>query len=123
MSRPSLLWRRWGIFNLVGLLGFGVKLMTQFLLKHSAGFDYRVATGCSVEIVVLHNFVWHEHVTWSDVVPRTSGRVWNRLLRFHAANGIVSLIGNVALTWALVRWMKTPYLLANAASVVICSVL
>jgi putative flippase GtrA len=116
-------WSRWGIFNVVGLLGFGVQLLALFLLKHVAGLDYRLATACAVEIAVLHNFFWHEHLTWADVVSALRGGVWDRLLRFHAANGFISLFGNVTLTWILVRWTPTPYLAANAASVAICSVL
>ncbi len=116
-------WRRWGIFNLVGLVGFSVQLLTLFLLKSVAGLDYRVATACAVEIAVLHNFLWHEHLTWADVVRSFRGGVESRLLRFHAANGLVSLFGNVALTWGFVKWMRMPYLAANAGSIVVCSVL
>lgn len=116
-------WSRWGIFNLVGLLGFGVQLFALFLLKRLAGLDYRLATACAVEFAVLHNFFWHEHFTWADVVAHSRGGVWGRLLRFHVANGFISLLGNVAITWALVRWTGMPYLLANAASVAICSLL
>lgn len=99
-------WRRWRIFNLVGLVGFSVQLLTLFFLKSVAGLDYRVATACAVQIAVLHNFIWHEHLTWADVVRSFSGGVWSRLLCFHAANGFVSLFGNVALAWALVKWMR-----------------
>lgn len=116
-------WSRWGIFNLVGLLGFGIQLGALFLLKRVAGLDYRVATACAVEVAVLHNFLWHEHLTWADVVSRSNGRVLDRLLRFHLANGVISIIGNVALTWTIVKSTRAPYLLANAASVAICSAL
>ena len=123
MSRQNSQWRRWGVFNVVGVLGFAIQLLTLFLLKRVIGLDYRLATACAVEIAVLHNFAGHEHLTWSDVASRSRSETWTRLLRFHAANGIISLIGNVAFTWAMVVWAKIPYLLANAASVLICSVL
>jgi len=116
-------WSRWGIFNVVGLAGFGVQLFTLFLLKHLAGLDYRLATACAVEVAVLHNFFWHEHVTWADVLTGIDGGAWRRVLRFHTANGLISLIGNVVFAWTLVQWVRLPYLLANAVSVVICSVL
>ena len=116
-------WSRWGIFNLVGLLGFGLQLPALFLLKHFAGLDYRLATACAVEVAVLHNFIWHEYFTWADVLSAARGGVWARLLRFHAASGFISLGGNVLLTWTMVKWTGMSYLLANAASVVICSVL
>lgn len=116
-------WSRWGIFNVVGLLGFGVQLFALFLLKRVAGLDYRLATACAVEFAVLHNFFWHEHVTWADVVSLSRGGVWERFLRFQVTNGFISVFGNVAISWALVRWTRMPYLLANAASVAICSLL
>jgi putative flippase GtrA len=93
------------------------------LLKHVAGLDYRLATACAVEIAVLHNFFWHAHLTWADVVSLSRSGVWHCLLRFHVANGFISLFGNIAMTWALVRWTRMPYLLANAASVAMCSLL
>ena len=123
MKNKRSQWSRWGIFNLVGLLGFGIQLFALFFFKRVVGFDYRLATACAVEIAIIHNFIWHEHVTWSDVVARRCGGVWGRLVRFHAANGLISLIANVAFTWTLVRWASIPYMLANALSVVICSLL
>lgn len=116
-------WRRWGVFNLVGLLGFAVQLSTLFLLKRFAGFGYMVATTIAVEIAVLHNFIWHEHVTWSDVVRPLRHGVLQRLIRFHIANGIISILGNLAITWALVECLHVPYLVANGVSVLICSLL
>lgn len=123
MKNQRSQWTRWGVFNVVGLLGFGVQLLALFLLKRVVGLDYRVATGCAVEIALLHNFVWHEHVTWADVISHSCGEAWGRLVRFHAGNGLISLVGNVAITWTLVRWAKIPYLIANSVSVVICSLL
>ena len=115
-------WSRWGIFNLVGLLGFGIQLLAVFLFKRVVGLDYRLATGCAVEVALVHNFIWHERVTWADVIsPR--GGTGSRLFRFHAANGLISIVGNVGLTWTFVTWARMPYLLANALSVVICSLL
>ena len=115
-------WSRRGIFNLVGLFGFGIQLLALFLFKRVVGFDYRLAIACAVEVALAHNFIWHERVTWADVISRRRG-VWTRLLRFHAANGLISIAGNVAFTWTFVTWGRMPYLLANAISVVICSLL
>ena len=115
-------WARWGIFNLVGLLGFGIQLLALFFFKRLVGLDYRLATACAVEVALLHNFIWHERVTWADVISPRAG-VESRLLRFHAANGLISMVGNVAFTWTLVTWARMPYLLANVVSVVICSLL
>lgn len=123
MKNDRSQWNRWGMFNVVGLLGFGVQVVALFLLKRVVGLDYRLATACAVEVALLHNFVWHEHVTWADVISRSCAEVWGRLVRFHAVNGLISLAGNVAVTWTLVTGAKIPYLAANSVSVVICSLL
>lgn len=116
-------WGRWGVFNLVGVLGFVVQLGALFLLKRFVGLGYLTATALAVEIAVLHNFVWHEHVTWADVTSPLRHGVLQRLVCFHVANGIISIAGNVAITCLLVESLRTSYLLANAASVLICAVL
>jgi putative flippase GtrA len=115
--------QRWGIFNLVGVLGFLVQLAALFLLKRLAGLQYLVATAIAVELTLLHNFVWHEHVTWADVTSHFRQGVLGRLIRFHLANGLISIAGNVAFTWMFVESLHWPYLLANSTSVVICSLL
>jgi putative flippase GtrA len=120
MSKPGQI-RRWGVFNLVGIAGFGVQLAVLFLLKRLFGLNYLLSTALAVEAAVLHNFFWHERVTWADVArPLSSGRL-GRLLRFHAANGLISLAGNVVLSWVLVEYAGVYYLLANGISVVFCS--
>ena len=113
--------RRWGVFNAVGVLGFGLQLAVLFALKRGLSLNYLAATSIAVEAAVLHNFVWHEHVTWADVIAPFRHGVWLRLFRFHVANGLISLLGNLVLTWALVEGVRCPYLIANAASVAICS--
>lgn len=122
MSAASQL-RRWGVFNLVGLLGFVLQLGLLFLLRHFAGMNYLVATAIAVEAALLHNFAWHERVTWVDITAIQRNRVWTRLLKFHLANGLISIGGNLALTWVLVQDLRLPYLLANAVSIAICSLL
>lgn len=116
-------WRRWGIFNAVGVLGFGLQLAVLFALKRGLSMNYLAATALAVESAVLHNFMWHEHVTWEDVVAPSRHGVWMRLLWFHVANGLISIIGNLAFTWALVEVLQWSYLVANFASVLICSLL
>ena len=115
--------QRWGIFNLVGILGFAVQVGMLFVLKHLFRLNLPVATTIAVEIAVLHNFVWHEHVTWPDVVSPMRHGVLTRLVRFHLANGLISIAGNIAITWFFVAKMKLPYLVANAISVLVCSLL
>jgi putative flippase GtrA len=116
-------WRRWVIFNLIGLLGFAIQLAVLFVLKHVFGLQYLVATAVAVEVAVLHNFIWHEHVTWAGVISPLQHGVTARLLRFHLANGLISIGGNLALTWIFVQFLHISYLPANAISVLICAAL
>jgi len=113
--------RRWGVFNAVGILGFVLQLAVLLALKRGLSMNYLTATALAVEAAVLHNFVWHEHLTWADVVAPFRHGVWTRLLRFHIANGLISILGNLGFTWVLVEGLRWPYLAANVASVLICS--
>ena len=113
--------RRWGVFNAVGILGFALQIAVLFVLKREFRINYLAATALAVEVAVLHNFVWHEHVTWADVIAPFRHGVWWRLLRFHVANGLISIVGNLGITWVLVESVRCPYLIANAASVAVCS--
>jgi len=115
--------RRWSVFNAVGILGFVLQLAVLFALKRGLSMNYLAATALAVEVAVLHNFVWHEHVTWADVIAPFQHGVLSRLLRFHLANGLISILGNVGFMWALVEGLRCPYLIANIATVLICSLL
>jgi putative flippase GtrA len=114
-------WRRWWTFNLVGVLGFALQLTLLFLIKRFLGLSYLVATVLAVEGAVLHNFLWHEHLSWADVTAYSRGRTLQRVVRFHAANGLISIAGNAALTWGLVEKLHVPYMAANAVAVLACS--
>ena len=137
---PSTL-LRWCKFNFVGGIGIGVQFAALFLLKGVLHCNYLAATALAVEAAVLHNFVWHEQFTWADrtTVDRTMyggtklrGTNWNRLqssrrdvlcrlLRFHLANGAISLVGNLALMKVMVGQGHMNYLLANAIAITLCS--
>ena len=67
---------------------------------------------------MLHNFCWHERWTWSD---RRGGTCVDRLTRFHASNGLLSLLANATLTWCLAA-LGLPITLANLAAVWSCAV-
>jgi putative flippase GtrA len=108
---------RFARFNVVGLLGFGVQLAVLLLLER-AGWPVVLATIVAVEAAVLHNFVWHEWWTWSDV---RAGSRTSRLIRFHAANGLISLAGNAVITTALTQ-AGAPVALANGMAVGTCAI-
>jgi dolichol-phosphate mannosyltransferase len=108
-------------FKVVGAIGIAVQLAVLELLRR-IGVDYMPATIVAVEAAILHNFVWHERYTWRD---RGSVSRWEslaRLLRFHLANGAVSLAGNAAMMRWLVGEMGVPVLPANVAAIAACGV-
>lgn len=106
-------------FNSVGVAGFALQLGVLGLLLY-AGVHYLVATALAVEAAVLHNFVWHERWTWRDRPASGQSRL-RRLVRFHALNGLVSLVGNVLLMRLLVGTLGVPAIPANLLAVIACS--
>jgi putative flippase GtrA len=121
-AKPSQV-RRWINFYAVGALGFAVQIVTLATLKGLLGVDYLVATGLAVEVSVLHNFLWHERWTWADRTGTGHGGVFDRLVRFHAATAIISIVGNMVGTWLLVTAFELHYLVANLLAVLSCSIL
>ena len=114
---------RWVKFSAVGVLGIGVQMGTFALLFSGLHINYMVATALAVETAVLHNFLWHEHYTWKDR-PRGGNRERAyRLARFHAGNGLVSIVGNLALMRLFVGAMGMNHYLASGASIAACSLL
>ena len=119
----KLLALRWIKFNFVGAIGIAVQLGALQLLVRIFQMHYLWATALAVEAAVLHNFVWHERFTWKD---RASGPVRDmllRLLRFHMGNGLVSIGGNLLLMRLFVGVWHWKLLLANAVTILICSLL
>ena len=106
---------RFGKFGAVGIVGAAVQVALFAVLARwlpAAG-----AAAVAVELTVLHNFVWHERVTWRD---RAAAGVWRRLWRFHAANGLVSIAGNAAVVWALTR-IGVWGMVAAGAAIAVCA--
>ena len=115
--------RRWMAFNLVGALGVLIQLSTLAVLTGWLGLHYLVATGLAVEAAVLHNFLWHEHWTWSDRSGQDKEGMWKRLVRFHLANGALSIGGNLILMRLLVGSCSMNYAVANILTIAVCSLL
>ncbi len=115
--------QRWIAFNGVGGLGIAVQLGVLTLLLRHVDVPYLFATAVAVECAVLHNFVWHQRWTWSDR-PITSLRVFGeRLWRFHALNGGISLLGNVVIARLLTGEYHVEPLASNIAAIIVCSML
>ena len=118
----SPLANRWLKFNTVGAMGIVVQFAAFGLVFGLLRVNYLAATGLAVEAAVLHNFLWHERFTWKE---RVCGRCESarRLLRFHAGNGLVSILGNMALMAGLVGGLHWNHYLATGISIAACSLL
>ncbi len=106
-------------FSLVGALGIAVQLAALALLRR-AGINYLLATSLAVEAAILHNFIWHERYTWRDRPVTSRSDTVIRLLRFHLANGTVSLAGNAVIMRLLVGEFAVPVIPANLAAITMC---
>jgi putative flippase GtrA len=112
---------RWGKFNLVGAAGMAVQLGALALFNRWAPGYYLCASAAAIEVTLLHNFVGHVHFTWRD--RREDAALLKQLMRFHLSNGLVSMVGNLALMRVLVREAHLPVLAANGIAILCCSIL
>ncbi len=134
LSTPSsgvLIWqgpfgrvlRRWVTFNLVGIMGMGVQIVTLVMLRGWSHMDYLLATALAVEAAILHNFVWHERWTWVDRTTSHNSSSWARLLRFNLTIGVLSIGENLLFMELLVGRLEVHYLVANLITIASCSIL
>jgi len=113
--------RRFVRFNAVGAAGIGVQLSVLWLLTGVAHLHYLSATFAAVTLAVVHNFMWHRRWTWGD---RPVGVHPIALFtRFAAANGAVSLAGNLAAMPLLVSVAGLPPVVANGVAIALTGVL
>ncbi|MEO8592781.1 MAG: GtrA family protein [Candidatus Solibacter sp.] len=113
--------QRWLKFNLVGLIGIFVQMGAFALLFTVWKMYYIAATALAVETAVLHNFVWHELYTWRHLPRGGAKDVAGRLLRFHAGNGLISIVGNVALMRVFVGGLHWNHYVATGTAIAVCS--
>jgi putative flippase GtrA len=111
---------RWGKFNLVGAIGMAVQLGSLAILNWLWRGHYLVATAAALELTLVHNFIWHLHFTWRD--RRQHSAMAGQFMRFHLSNGLVSLVGNLALMPFLVETARIPVVLANVIAILGCSI-
>lgn len=104
---------RWLKFNAVGIAGAAVQLSVLWLLQR-AGLHYLIATALAVEVAVLHNFYWHVRWTWK-------GREAS-LLRFHLANGLLSVVSNLIWMRIFTGWLGVPAIPANLLAIALTSI-
>ena len=112
---------RWSKFNLVGAMGMAVQLCVLAFLTRWAAGHYLVASAAAVELTLLHNFAWHMSYTWRERRDRSTRLA--QLTRFHLSNGLVSMLGNLALMRILVDEAHIPVLAANSIAILCCSTL
>ncbi|HYX30159.1 MAG TPA: GtrA family protein [Pyrinomonadaceae bacterium] len=111
-------------FNVVGIVGFALQMVTLFVLTHNPyRIGYLPATAIAVELAVINNFIWHQRWTWNDRPSHTSGETLSRLVKFNITNGAVSLVGNLIFMSFLVGRMRLPVVGANVLSVCACALL
>jgi len=123
MTKADLRWRRFGRFNLVGLLGAGLQVTLLWILTECFRAPLLAATPAAVEIVVLHNFLWHESFTWRDRRFKTVQQRVIALLLFHAGNGCISLVGNMIVMYLLVERLRVSIFPSASLAIAVCSVL
>lgn len=102
----------WLRFNAVGIGGAVVQLASLWFLTRF-GVHYLWATALSVEAALLHNFWWHTRWTWK-------GRDAS-LLRFHLANGLVSIVSNLIWMRIFAGWVGV--VPANLLAIALTSVI
>jgi putative flippase GtrA len=105
--------KTWLRFNAVGIAGAPLQVALLWLLMHF-GAHYLWATALSVEAALLHNFFWHTRWTWQ-------GRDAS-LLRFHLANGLVSIVSNLIWMRIFTGWLGVPAVPANLLAITLTSV-
>jgi putative flippase GtrA len=112
---------RWGKFNAVGVMGMMLQLTALAVFERCAPGHYLLASAAAVELAILHNFVWHLHYTWRDRADDSAQRT--RLVRFHLSNGLVSMVGNLAILRFLVQEVRLPILVADSIAILFCSLI
>jgi len=111
----------WMRFNVVGWAGVVVQLAVLALLVRGMQLNYLLSTLVAVEAAVLHNFVWHERWTWACSGSSGGAAFLKRLLRFHLANGLTSITGNLVLMSLFVGRAHLPVVTANFCAILVCS--
>jgi len=112
--------RRWGVFNLVGLGGYLLQVGAIALLTRGFGWPSLAATIVGLELAALQNFVGHSRWTWNDR-RASSVRGWLRRVWRYQVTKSASLAANLAITAGFVHLGLAPEA-ANTAAVLICAV-
>jgi dolichol-phosphate mannosyltransferase len=107
-------------FNLIGLVGVVFQLAILWILT-TLGVGYLAASTAAVVATVAHNFGWHWLWTWADRAPRVPPAV--AFARFFMANGLVSLMSNLALMPVIAGTFGLPAVPSNLMVIAVAGVL
>jgi putative flippase GtrA len=111
---------RWCKFNVVGAMGMAVQLAALAFFNRCMTGHYLYASAAAIELTLLHNFLWHRRYTWRD--RRAATKPLHQFLRFQLSNGLISLLGNLALMRLLIHTAHLPLLVTNLAAIACCSI-
>jgi putative flippase GtrA len=110
---------RLGKFNMVGVMGMGVQLLALTCFDRWFAGRYLYASAAAIELTLIHNFIWHRKYTWSGNSHKVG---WvAQFVRFHLSNGLVSMLGNLALVRLFVHELRLPLLVSSTLAVICCS--
>jgi putative flippase GtrA len=115
-------WHRFLRFNAIGVLGTSVQLTTLWILSAGSHLPLALATIVAVSAAIVHNFIWHLRWTWRDR-PVTRPELPCAFARFVAANGLISYVGNVAVTTVVATTAGVPAVAANLVAIAVCGLL
>jgi putative flippase GtrA len=109
---------RWLRFNMVGVAGFAVQMVTLAVLERWFAAPAAVAVTLAVLAAVSHNFLWHERVTWPGQPNEGRFRRW---LSFNVSTGVVAVLTNLIVTTTVTTVTGAPLLVSNVIAVVSAS--
>ena len=120
--------RRWGVFNAVGLGGFVTQIGALALLTRCFDWPAFAAVAVALELAALQNFVGHSRWTFGDRPIRridegrtaTLGGWLRRYWRYQLAK-TASLAANLAITTLIIH-AGLPAEIANTAAVLACAI-
>ena len=107
-------------FNLIGLVGIIFQLAILWILT-DLGVGYLAASSAAIVVTIAHNFGWHWMWTWADRTPRVPPAI--AFARFFMANGLVSLMSNLALMPIVAGRLGLPAVPSNLIVIVVAGVL
>ena len=107
-------------FNLIGLVGIAFQLAILWILTE-IGVGYLAASSAAIVVTVAHNFGWHWLWTWADRTPRVAPAM--AFARFFMANGLVSLMSNLALMPLVAGRFGLPAVPSNLIVIAVAGVL